>query len=90
MNTSLIKNIFSKAENYIKTKNIEPEKQQEYLYNKFAELLISECAEICTNFRYSTEGPSEIAAYQRSLCKFAIKEHFEISSKGPLNPKVIR
>lgn len=90
MNSSLIKNLFLKAEKYINDKNIEPENKQEYLYNKFAELLILECAEVCTNFRYSTEGPSEIAAYQRSLCKFAIKEHFEISSKGPLSPKVIR
>lgn len=90
MNKTLVKNLFLKAEKITKNTNLENLDEQEYLYNKFAELLILECADICTNFKYSNEGPSENAAYQRSLCKFAIKEYFEISSKGPLSPKVIR
>lgn len=90
MNNLIIKDLFLKAKTLSENKQSDLVNTEELIYNKFAELLISECADICTNFKYSNEGPSENAAYQRSLCKFAIKEYFEISSKGPLSPKVIR
>jgi len=51
---------------------------------KFARLLIEESAKICFELRYTTEGPGENAAYQRSLCGFAIKEHFGLQSKSPI------
>ncbi len=57
---------------------------------KFAVLLIEECAKICFELQYSKEGPSEGAAYQRSLCGCAIKENFGLMSKGPITAKNVK
>jgi len=35
---------------------------------RFARLLIEECATICFELRFTTEGPAEGASYQRTLC----------------------
>ena len=51
---------------------------------KFARLLIEECAKICEELRFSTEGPGEQAAYQRMLCSTSIKENFGLATKGPI------
>jgi hypothetical protein len=52
--------------------------------NIFARLLIEECAKICSELKFTTEGPGEGAAYQRTLCEMAIKENFGLVSKGPI------
>jgi hypothetical protein len=51
---------------------------------KFAELIVRECAKICSELKFTTEGPGEGAAYQRTLCEMAIKENFGLVSKGPI------
>jgi hypothetical protein len=51
---------------------------------KFARLLIEECATICFELQFSKEGPAEGAAYQRALCGGAIRENFGLQSKGPI------
>jgi hypothetical protein len=56
----------------------------------FARLLIEECAKICYELTYTTEGPSENAAYQRTLCGSAIKENFGLVSKGPISAKNVK
>jgi hypothetical protein len=56
----------------------------------FARLLIEECAKICYELRFTTEGPSENAAYQRTLCGSAIKENFGLVSKGPISAKNVK
>lgn len=95
MNKELIKSISNKAATYAAHKapiqdNVVPKEYFEYYDAKFAEMLILECAELCTNFKFTDEGPSEGAAYQRALCEFAIKEHFGLAGKGPISHKVIR
>jgi hypothetical protein len=50
----------------------------------FARLLVEECAKICAELKFTTEGPGESAAYQRTLCEMAIKETFGLVSKGPI------
>jgi hypothetical protein len=52
--------------------------------NIFSRLLIEECAKICSELKFTTEGPGEGAAYQRTLCEMAIKENFGLVSKGPI------
>ena len=56
----------------------------------FARLLIEECAKICFELRFTTEGPAEGAAYQRTLCGTAIKENFGLQGKGPITAKNIK
>jgi hypothetical protein len=56
----------------------------------FARLLIEECAKICYELRYTSEGPEENAAYQRTLCGAAIKENFGLVSKSPITAKNIK
>lgn len=56
---------------------------------KFARLLVEECAKICSELRFTTEGPGEGAAYQRTLCEMAIKENFGLVGKGPITAKNI-
>jgi hypothetical protein len=92
MNTELIKTISKRASDYALTKSPTQDNSKyfEHYENKFAELLISECADLCMNFKFSDEGPSEGAAYQRALCSTTIKEYFGLISKGPLSGKVIR
>jgi hypothetical protein len=58
--------------------------------NLFARLLIEECAKICSELKFTTEGPSEGAAYQRTLCEMAIKENFGLVSKGPITAKNVK
>ena len=57
---------------------------------KFARLLIEECAKICVELRFTTEGPGEGAAYQRALCEMAIKENFGLVGKGPITAKNVK
>ena len=56
----------------------------------FARLLIEECAIICFELQFTTEGPAEGAAYQRTLCGTAIKENFGLQGKGPITAKNIK
>jgi hypothetical protein len=58
--------------------------------NIFARLLVEECAKICAELKFTTEGPSEGAAYQRTLCEMAIKENFGLISKGPITAKNVK
>jgi hypothetical protein len=50
----------------------------------FARLIVEECAKICSELKFTTEGPGEGAAYQRTLCEMTIKENFGLVSKGPI------
>ena len=56
----------------------------------FARLLIEECATICFELQFTTEGPAEGAAYQRTLCGTAIKENFGLQGKGPITAKNVK
>lgn len=56
----------------------------------FARLLIEECATICNELRFTKEGPSDQARYQRTLCASSIKENFGLVSKGPITSKNIK
>ena len=51
---------------------------------KFARLLVAECAKICDELKFVKDGPSHEVAYQRALCGQAIKENFGLISKGPI------
>ena len=57
---------------------------------KFARLLIEECATICFELQFSKEGPGEQAMYQRTLCGTAIQENFGLISKGPITAKNVK
>ena len=57
---------------------------------RFARLLIEECATICFELQFSKEGPGEQATYQRTLCGTAIKENFGLISKGPITAKNLK
>jgi hypothetical protein len=39
-------------------------------------LVIMKCMDICENLKFSDEGPSSAAKYQRVLCSHAIQKHF--------------
>ena len=56
----------------------------------FARLLVEECAKICFELRFTTEGPAEGAAYQRTLCGTAIKENCGLQGKGPITAKNVK
>ena len=56
-------------------------------FEMIAKLIAEECANICYELRYTNEGPSDSAAYQRTLCATAIKENFGLTSKGPISAK---
>ena len=56
----------------------------------FANLLIQECADICFNLKFTAEGPSDAAEYQRTLCGMSIKENFGLLSKGPITAKNVK
>ena len=58
-------------------------------FETIAKLVAEECANVCYELRYTNEGPSEGAAYQRTLCATAIKENFGLVSKGPISAKSI-
>jgi hypothetical protein len=51
---------------------------------RFARLLIEECAKICDELKFVKDGPSHEVAYQRALCSQAIMENFGLKSKGPI------
>ena len=51
---------------------------------RFARLLVKECAKICDELKFVKEGPSHEVAYQRALCSQAIMENFGLISKGPI------
>jgi hypothetical protein len=51
---------------------------------RFARLLVEECAKICDELKFVKEGPSHEVAYQRALCGQAIMENFGLKSKGPI------
>lgn len=51
---------------------------------RFARLLIEECAKICDELKFVKDGPAQEVAYQRALCSMAIKENFGLISKGPI------
>ena len=57
---------------------------------RFARLLIEECATICFELQFSKEGPGEQAMYQRTLCGTAIQENFGLISKGPITAKNVK
>ena len=57
---------------------------------RFARLLIEECATICFELRFTKEGPAEGASYQRILCGTAIKENFGLQGKGPITAKNVK
>ena len=56
-------------------------------FEMIAKLVAEECANVCYELRYTNEGPSEGAAYQRTLCATAIKENFGLVSRGPISAK---
>lgn len=95
MNTKLIQEFSQKAAAFALSKvpiqnNILPKEYFDHYDLKFAEYLVNECANICNNFKFTDEGPSETAAYQRTLCSVSIKEHFGLTSKGPISSRPIR
>ena len=57
---------------------------------KFAKLLIQKCVEVIDEMRFTDEGPSEGASYQRTLCGATIKEYFGLQSKGPISSRNIK
>lgn len=59
-------------------------------FEMIAKLVIEECAKICSELKFTTEGPGEQAAYQRTLCEMAIKENFGLISKGPITAKNVK
>ena len=56
---------------------------------KFARLLLEECVTIIDGMRFTDEGPTDVARYQRTLCGATIKEHFGLQSKGPVSSRNI-
>ena len=56
---------------------------------KFARLLLEECVTIIDGMRFTDEGPTDIARYQRTLCGVTIKEYFGLQSKGPVSSRNI-
>jgi hypothetical protein len=45
---------------------------------KFAMLVAAECANICDDLKFTPEGPSHEAAYQRGLCGQEIRKVFSV------------
>jgi hypothetical protein len=43
--------------------------------------IVLKCAEICETLRFTEEGPSTEAKYQRVLCAKAIKDYFKLFGK---------
>lgn len=68
---------------------LEVDKWIETYNEKFAELIVRECVDVIDGMRFTNEGPSEGAAYQRTLCGVAIKEYFGLQSKGPVSSRNI-
>ena len=56
---------------------------------KFARLLLEECVIIIDGMRFTDEGPTDVARYQRTLCGVTIKEYFGLQSKGPVSSRNI-
>jgi hypothetical protein len=55
----------------------------------FARLLLEECVTIIDGMRFTDEGPTDLARYQRTLCGSTIKEYFGLQSKGPISSRNI-
>jgi hypothetical protein len=55
----------------------------------FARLLLEECVIIIDGMRFTDEGPTDAARYQRTLCGATIKEYFGLQSKGPISSRNI-
>lgn len=47
-------------------------------FEMFAREVVLECARVCEQLKFTAAGPSSAAAYQRTLCAKAIKEHFGV------------
>lgn len=92
MNKELVAKIVSQSVAYANSKGSgqNQEKLSELYQEKLIELIVNECADLCNNMKFANEGPAEGAAYQRALCSIAIKEHFGLTSRGPISHKVIR
>lgn len=91
MNKEIMKKLSAQASAYANTNaGKDLDEVQELYQTKLVELIVTECADLCENFKFADEGPSEGAAYQRALCSIAIKEHFGLVSRGPISHKVIR
>lgn len=55
----------------------------------FARLLLEECVTIIDGMKFTDEGPTDVARYQRTLCGTTIKEYFGLQSKGPISSRNI-
>lgn len=56
---------------------------------KFSRLLLEECVTLIDSMKFTNEGPSDTARYQRTLCGSVIKEHFGLQSKAPISSRNI-
>ena len=56
---------------------------------RFARLLLEECVIIIDGMKFTDEGPTDVARYQRTLCGTTIKEYFGLQSKGPISSRNI-
>ena len=59
-------------------------------FELIAKQVAAECAKLCDELRFTSEGPSHQAAYQRTLCAVAIREQFGLASAGPISAKNIK
>jgi len=53
----------------------------------FARLLLEECVTLIDGMKFTDEGPTDAARYQRTLCGTTIKEYFGLQSKGPISSR---
>lgn len=53
----------------------------------FAKLLIQACSDVIDGMKFTDEGPTDEARYQRTLCGVTIKEYFGLVSKGPITSR---
>lgn len=53
----------------------------------FAKLLVEECVDVIDGMKFTDEGPSDPARYQRTLCGVTLKEYFGLVSKGPITSR---
>lgn len=54
---------------------------------QFAKMLIEESVKVIDEMKFTDEGPSDTARYQRTLCGTTIKEYFGLISKGPITSR---
>jgi hypothetical protein len=53
----------------------------------FAKMIVEECVTVIDGMKFTDEGPSDTARYQRTLCGSTIKEYFGLISKGPITSR---